>query len=415
MKDPVKRTQVMYILEAGLEYLISILVAGAYLAKMTASIGISDEITGILSSVIALGHLFQLGSIFIRPRRAKGFVVILSVINQLLFMALYLIPGITLPREIKTVIFVVAILSAYVLYNLAHPKKINWLMSMVDDKIRGRFTSIKEIISLVMGIVFTMVMGSVIDHFEAKGELQTAFIIGAVTILVITVLHTLTMLFSAEKEMPVAPVRKGNIFRIFKDTTILKIALIFALYYASTHSSVPFYGTYQTKELGFSMFFISLLGFLGSGVRIAFSFFWGNFADKRSFSVMLRLCMAFLAVGYLVNVFATPANGKLFFTLYTILNGIAMAGCNSALINLVYDYVEVERRADAIAVTQAVSGVVGFLTTLAVSPLISMIQKQGSFLGMNVYAQQVASFIAFAFCGITILYITFAFGRRAKK
>lgn len=415
MKDPVKRTQVMYILEAGLEYLISILVAGAYLAKMTAAIGISDEITGILSSVIALGHLFQLGSIFIRPRRSKNFVVIFSVINQLLFMALYLIPGISLSGGVKTVIFIIVILSAYILYNLAHPKKINWLMSMVDDQIRGRFTSIKEIISLVMGIVFTMVMGAVIDHFEAKGALQTAFIISAVTILVITVLHTLTMLFSAEKELPVAPKRKGSIFRIFKDATILKIALIFALYYAATHSSMPFYGTYQTKELGFSMFFISLLGFLGSGVRIAFSFFWGNFADKRSFSVMLRLCMGFLGAGYLANVFTTPANGKWMFTIYIIMNGIAMAGCNSALINLVYDYVEVERRADAIAVTQAVSGVVGFLTTLAVSPLISLIQKQGGFLGMNVYAQQVASFIALAFCGITILYITIAFGRKAKK
>lgn len=405
----------MYILEAGLEYLISILVAGAYLAKLTASIGISDEITGILSSVIALGHLFQLGSIFIRPKRSKSFVVIFSVINQLLFMALYLIPGISIPKEIKSALFVVVILSAYILYNLAHPKKINWLMSLVDDKIRGRFTSIKEIVSLVMGIVFTMAMGAVIDHFEAKGEVQMAFILCAITIFAITVLHTLTMLLSVEKEQS-APAKKGSaVFAVLKDKNILKIALIFALYYASTHSAVPFYGTYQTKELGFSMFFISLLSFLGSGVRIAFSFLLGNFADKRSFSVMLRLCMAFLGAAYFFNIFATPANGKLMFTIYTILQGVAMAGCNSALINLVYDYVEVERRADAIAVTQAVSGVVGFMTTLAISPLISLIQKQGGLFGMNFYAQQAASFIAFAFCGATILYITAAFGRKAKK
>ncbi len=405
----------MYILEASLEYLISILVAGAFLAKLTASIGISDEITGILSSVIALGHLFQLGSIFVRPKRAKRFVVIFSVINQLLFMALYLIPGVSISKEIKTALFVVVILSAYILYNLAHPKKINWLMSLVDDKIRGRFTSIKEMVSLVMGIVFTMAMGAVIDHFEAKGEMQMAFILCAITIFAITVLHTLTMLLSVEKEHS-APTQKGGaVFAVLKDKNILKIALIFAFYYASTHSSVPFYGTYQTKELGFSMFFISLLSFLGSGVRIAFSFFWGNFADKRSFSVMLRLCMAFLGLAYFFNIFATPVNGKLIFTIYTILQGVAMAGCNSALINLVYDYVEVERRSDAIAVTQAVSGVVGFLTTLAISPLISLIQKQGGLFGMHLYAQQAASFIAFAFCGATILYITAAFGRRAKK
>lgn len=415
MKDPIKRSQVMYILEAGLEYLISILVAGAYLAKMTAAIGIPDEITGILSSVIALGHLFQLGSLFIRPKRAKNFVVVFSVINQLLFMSLYLIPGISIPQGVKTGLFILVILSAYIFYNLAHPKKINWMMSLVDDGIRGRFTSVKEMISLVMGIVFTMVMGSVIDHFEAKGEMQLAFIICAVTIFVITVLHTITMLLSVEKENTTPAKKNGAIFAILKDKNILKIALVFALYYASTHSAVPFYGTYQTKELGFSMFFISLLGFLGSGVRIAFSFFWGNFADKRSFSVMLRFCMAFLGAAYFVNIFAVPAYGKVIFTLYTILGGIAMAGCNSALINLVYDYVEVERRADAIAVTQVVSGVVGFLTTLAISPLVSLIQKRGGLFGMGIYAQQAASVIAFAFCVATILYITAAFGRKAQK
>lgn len=405
----------MYILEAGLEYLISILVAGAYLAKMTAAIGLSDGVTGILSSVISLGHLFQLGSILIRPRRAKGFVVALSVINQLLFMSLYLIPGISIPSGIKTIVFVGIILAAYILYNLAHPKKINWLMSMVDDKIRGRFTSVKEMISLIMGIVFTMVMGKVIDYYEAAGKMQTAFIICAITIFLITVLHTLTMLFSAEKETE-APKKSGNaVFAILKDKNILKIAVIFALYYAGNSCCTPFYATYQTKELGFSMFFISLLGFLGSGVRIAFSFFWGNFADKRGFSVMLRICMAMLGIAYGINVFTVPKNGAVMFILYSIFHAIAMAGTNSALINLVYDYVDVERRADAIAVTQAVSGVVGFLVTLAASPLVSLIQKTDRFLGLPMYAQQVVSFMGFAFCGISILYITAAFGKKAKK
>lgn len=37
-----------------------------------------------------------------------------------------------------------------------------------------------------------------------------------------------------------------------------------------------------------------------------------------------------------------------------------MPGVNSALINLVYDYVDTEQRADALALCQAFAGLAGF-------------------------------------------------------
>ena len=81
----------MYIIEAGLEYLISILVADMYLASLTKELGISDSVTGILSSIISLGCLFQLVATLLHRGSAKTQVVALSIINQLLFMFLYVI------------------------------------------------------------------------------------------------------------------------------------------------------------------------------------------------------------------------------------------------------------------------------------------------------------------------------------
>ena len=43
-----KRGRLMYILEAGLEYLISILVADMYLASLTKELGISDDHSGLM-------------------------------------------------------------------------------------------------------------------------------------------------------------------------------------------------------------------------------------------------------------------------------------------------------------------------------------------------------------------------------
>ena len=107
-----KRGQFMYICEAALEYLISILVGGSFLATLTGELGFSDSLTGILSSVISLGCIFQMLSIFLRRKKVKWFVIGMSVTNQLLFMLLYVIPVFEISGTIKTILFVVFIFTA---------------------------------------------------------------------------------------------------------------------------------------------------------------------------------------------------------------------------------------------------------------------------------------------------------------
>ena len=171
-----KRGRLMYILEAGLEYLISILVADMYLASLTKELGISDSVTGILSSIISLGCLFQLVTTLIHKGSAKRLVMVLSVVNQLLFMSLYVIPLTGWQGKTKQIVFIVAIVLAYFFYNIAHPKKINWFMSLVDDEKRGRFTAKKEAISLATGVIFNFAMGAVISYYRER-DIRTAFII----------------------------------------------------------------------------------------------------------------------------------------------------------------------------------------------------------------------------------------------
>ena len=114
--------------------------------------------------------------------------------------------------------------------------------------------------------------------------------------------------------------------------------------------------------------------------------------------------------------FCVPSNGKIMFTAYRILYSVAMGGINSALINLCYDYVSVEKRVHALAVTQALAGLAGFFSTLVTSLLVGKIQKDGNtFMGMSLYAQQVVSVIAFILTlGVTV-YVSVSLIRGSKK
>ena len=147
---------------------------------------------------------------------------------------------------------------------------------------------------------------------------------------------------------------------------------------------------------------------LGSVSRVLVSKLWGRYANKNSFAAMIEKCFLVLCVSQVCVIFSAPANGKVLFALYYILHGIAMGGINSALINLIYDYIEPERRADSLAVTQAASGLVGFLTTLCISPIISAIQANGDkVFGISIYAQQFVTVISLLFTVCAILYVRF--------
>lgn len=413
-----QRSRILYIIEAALEYFISILFAGSYLATLTSHLGMSDSLTGVLSSFISLGCLFQLFSVFLKRRRVKTIVTSLSVVNQLLFLLLYVIPLSGTGKQVKIVLFIVAIFLAYLIYNCIHPLKISWLMSLVDDRKRGVFTSYKEIVSLLSGMLFSFGMGTLIDHYQALGQIETAFVLCGITVFVLMVLHTLTMAFSVEIPATEKPEKQNPIRQMLstlQDKNVVKVTILFVLWHIANSAATPFYGTYCIKELGFSLQFVSILSIVYSLVRASVSTFWGKFADKNSFASMVSICLGIAGIGFLVNVFTVPENGRVFYTLYYALYAIAMGGINSALTNLVFDLVKTDMRSNALALSQAVSGFVGFLTTIVVSGLVSYIQESGNVLfGLSIYAQQVVSAIAVVFTALAVLYVLF-FLRGSKK
>ena len=418
-KDIYKTSRFLYILEATFEYFISLLVTGAYLAKITSSLGMNDALTGILTSFVSLGCGFQIIAIFLANKRpVKRWVTVLHSLNQLAFALIYLVPFIKLTKTAKIVLFIVFLLVGHIINNVVNSPKINWFMSLVDDKKRGGFTANKEMVSLIGGMVFSFAMGAVIDKFEAAGNLNGAFIVCGLSVFGLMLFHSATLIFSKEK--PVEATEKISTKRLLgeliKDKNLFKVILISVLWNIVNYAATPFYGSYQINELGFSMTFVSILSAAYAIVRTLFSKPLGKFADKYSFANMLNICFVVILVGFVVNMFTVPANGKVFYTVYYMLNAIAMAGINSATINLIYDYVGKEKRVGALALKSTLAGFAGFFTTLAVSPLVSYIQKNGNvFLGLNVYAQQVVSAIAAILLIALIVYLNVVVRKIERK
>ena len=415
-----KRTRLLYIIEAALEYFFFLMLTGAYIAKVGSAIGMSDGLVGVLSTASTLGCTFQLFALFLANKKpVKHWVFVCHIINQLFFTAVWLIPFFNLPHQLKIVAFMVALMGGWIINHIINSPKISWFMSTVDDSKRGSFTAKKEMFSLASGMIFTLTMSSVIDRLEAKGDLRTAFLIGGLTMLGLTVAHSLTLVFSYERPAKSAE-KQGNATDSIKallKNKALRYVLIFAVICRIEASiAYPFFGTYQNNELGFSLTFVSIIGAVHVVVRCLASIFMGKYADRTSFVDMLNISYVFALIGYGIMIFTTPANGKWAFTLFYTLFAIFHAGFGNGIMNLIYDTVDKSQRTGAYALYNATSGIIGFLTTLICSSFVSKIQTNGNqIFGFSMYAQQFLSAITVIVTTVLLLYLNLFLKKQVRR
>ncbi len=434
-----KRNNIAYIIEAALEYFISLLITDSFLAVLLTANGVSDAAIGIITQLSSLTFTARLVSVFVRIRkgRVKTCVTLLHLLNELFFVLMYLSPVFRFSSGTKVALIVLFFIGGHILSNIVFPYKQSWMMSFVDNRERGKFTANKEIVSLIGGMIFTFTMGAFLDVCYGKKtepamfvdkwifgivdkltetfgleKLQLGFLIGGFTILVIALLHLCSVV--AVKDNIETPEEKDTRNVSFKDTikavvankTLLKIYGIDIIWHAATGISVSFYGSYKMNDLGFTLGFTAVLFVMYSVTRSLVSRFFGKMADKKSWTYMLSICFGIAALAYFVNIFTVPSNGKVMFTLYYCIYAVSMAGINSGLLNVIFDYTDPGDIAAALGVKYAVGGLVAFGASLVGSAILSAVQKNGNTVfGIHMYAQQLLTVIAFVLCLVLIVYM----------
>jgi MFS family permease len=206
-----------------------------------------------------------------------------------------------------------------------------------------------------------------------------------------------------------------QIISLAQDKNLWSVIVVCSLSKIAQYAVTPFLGTYQNKELGFTLTLVSALTAIGSIARAAVSRPIGRLADKTSFSHMLQFCFLAEAAGYLALAFTTPSNAHVMFVIYRLLNAVAMAGINSGCINLVYDYVAPDRRVSALALQNTVAGTAGFLTTLIAGMSVDFVQESGNLIfGLPIYAQQALAVISLILCVLIVLYLRLVVARSQR-
>ena len=408
-----RRSRGAYVAQCALEYWITLLATDAFLAKLLTSLGFSDSLTGIVSSLTSVALLFQLGTIFLVRTRvsAKKAVIFFDTISQLLFMLLYLVPFFPIGDTARKMAVMIAILMAYGGQYLILNLCFQWANSYVEPSQRGSYSANKEIVSLISGIVFTAVAGYVMDYFEASGNIRGGFLVMALVIFAISIGNFCCLMMIKKEDqvaqesarMPLSEVLRktvGN--RNFRNVLIMTI-----LWKMGLCLTIGFLGTFKTKDLLLSVFAVQLINIAANIVRIAISRAFGRYADRTSFAKGFELALIFAAGAFFFNIFTTRSHW-FFIVIYTVLYNVSMAGVNQNEFNIAYSYVDQSCITQALSMKNCLGGAVRFGASLLGGKILSAVQANGNrVLGIPMYGQQLLSAISFVLVVITLLFTHF--------
>lgn len=416
-----KRSRKAYLIECAFEYFVSLLVTDAFLAKLLKDIGMSDATIGVVSSLISLAFLFQLFAVFVVQRisNTKRVAIIFHCTSQLFFMSLYFIPFLPAVEgsDYRHALVIVGLLIAYFGNYLVTSVIYKWGNSYVDPHRLGRYSANKEMVSLISGIVVTLLVGFVMDSFEAADNLHGGFVFAAIGILVFSICDFVCLMLIKNDKRPktekkdIVPMREvlrntvGN--KNFRHVLYLAI-----LWDVGRYATIGFLGTYRLDELALTVGTVQVINMIACAARFCVSKPFGAFSDKFSYARGIELGMLIAALGFAVSMFTRPETWVLIIV-HTILYHVSQAGISANMNNVLFNYVDNRYFVHASAIKNSIGGLLGFGTSLLAGRLLQYVQDHGNtFLGMQIYGQQVLSFISFVALAVAVLYTHFVITRQ---
>lgn len=403
-----KRARGAYLIQCAVEYIVTLLISDAFLAKVLKSIGLSDGDVGVISSLISFAFMMQLVSIPVlrHIKSIKRYVIITDTVSFLSCMMTFTLPLLPFADPIRHLLAFVFVACATSLRYVSFNAYYKWANSYVDPMKRGRYTSVKESVSLVVGIITSLAVGYLFDHFEKLGRINTAFSVVAIYIAALSVINfVLICQIPKDSNNNDSRADYGSVIAAtFKNKAFLRILVLQCLVRFATYMTIGFLGTYKTQELGFSLSFTQIIVTVSQLGQLAFTVPIGIYSDKKSYAKGYALGCT-LAVGAFLSLMLTSPATKWLIMVYTVLYGCSLAGTSANATNMLYSYTPVEYLSQTQAIMSGICGLCGFGASLVGRSILNAVQNnQNTLFGIRVYGQQVMAGISAFLFAIAIIF-----------
>ncbi len=384
-------------IDGGLSTVFSSVTGGVLLSSFLLDLGASPFEIGMLASLPMVANLLQpLGALLSNRTTSRHDYGIWTFLPSRLLWLVLLI-GIIFRDVIQdssaqlVYLTLILVVVSNILAALGSASWMSWLAALVPPQLRGRYYSVRNIVSNVASLISLPIASFVISNWHG------GTIAGYGIMLSISILAGLVSLTCQHFMIDINPQKYhneswqedhqknpfSNLIVPFKDRNLIVFLIYFAIWGFAVNLSTPFFNLYMLENLGVDITWVTLFNSLSTGANMLMLLVWGRLSDRvgnRPLLIFAGLAIAITPLFWLLtSLDQIQAQLWIYLLIFHLFLGGTWAAIDLGTNNIQIGIAPSQHHATFFAVASAVAGVGSALGTTVGGTLAQYAHYEGIF------------------------------------
>ena len=370
-------------IDGSLSTVFSNITGGVLLSSFLIDLGASPFEIGTVSSLPMLANLLQpLGALLSNRSRSRHDYGIWTFLPARLIWLILLI-GIILrgtnTHHSQNLVYLILtlVITSNILAAMGSASWMSWLAALVPKKLRGRYYSVRSIVSNVTGLLCLPIASLIVSNWQG-GSISGYGLVLSVGILAgvasLTCQHFMIDInpqeYQAEKasEQEHSPIDIfKNLISPFRDRNLIIFLFYVALWGFAVNLSTPFFNLYMLDNLRVDITWVTLFSSLSSGANMLMLLVWGRLSDRfgnRPLLIFVGMAIAITPLFWLLTgMSAVQDKLWLYLSIFHLFLGGTWAAIDLGSNNIQIGIAPIQHHAAFFAMVSAIAGVSSALGT----------------------------------------------------
>lgn len=304
-----KREYKKYLVSSVLDTANNKMASTSIISAFAVYLGLSDFAIGIYALLDTMTNVIQVfaAPLFSKIGQSKKTVLFNYSIYRISSVCFALIPFISNDIGIRTVLFFLFASIYAITGEMGYITFVNWRMTLIKKEDRTTFASTRNILKNTVVLLFSLLMGIVLDKFTSSGYELYGFLVLFFLVFIIAFIDITLRICTYKPEIVQEKIGvKENIIIPAKDKSFREVLLTCGLNRFAYGVGTMYLNVYLLRYLKVNYIYYSFLNVLLSLSDAAFSKFWGNKSKERNWKkVILPMCTIFSTAFMILTFFSS--------------------------------------------------------------------------------------------------------------
>lgn len=295
-------------------------------------LGISDFWIGLYVVLDTITNIVQVfaAPLFSRIGQSKKVTLINYSIYRIASVSFAFIPFLSKDVNIRTILFFIPAIIYAITGELGYITFVNWRMSLLKKEDRGKFSSTKNAFKNTIIVLFSFLMGILLDSFKSNGNELGGFLVLFCIVFTIAIIDIILRIFTYKPEIKQERINlKESISKPARDKSFRKILLFCGLYRFAIGIGTVYLNLYILRYLNVNYIHYSILNIIISLSEALSGLYWAKKIVHRNWKNIL-IPMSILYIISFISLIILKDN----ILVYILPIIYIMIGCGNSAYNL---------------------------------------------------------------------------------